>query len=126
MPSGLLVIGIAVVVLSVVLLIVFLAFTYMRGSQKPGNTVTTKIAPDARIDDISDRPSSIVSEQIEAMARTELERVGLGDRHIDFGTVHDGTIDVWVDGVQYDNPEDIPEAAIRDAISSAVAKFNAS
>lgn len=127
MPENVLTIGIAVIVLAVVALIVLLVFAYSGSGKTMETPMAEEFAPDARQDSIDDRPSSVISEQIEAMARKRLQNVpSLSDTHIDFGAVHDGTIDVWIDGVQYDDPEDIPDEGIRQAITEAVAEFNAS
>ncbi len=84
-----------------------------------------KMVTDAKVEQ-HERPSSLVAEQIEEMARRKLEQYpDLADTVLDFGAVKDGTIDVWVNRNQYDNPEDIPDERIRKAIKEAVEEFNA-
>jgi hypothetical protein len=73
-----------------------------------------------------ERPSSLVAEQIEEMVRRKLEQhPDLADVVFDFGTMPDGTIDIWVNRKQYDNIEDIPDERIRRAIGEAVEEFSA-
>lgn len=87
--------------------------------KNPAGVERAVIAPD-------ERPSSLVSEQIEQMVIDRLRQYpDLAGVKLDFGTMPDGTIDVWVGDVQYDDPEDIPDARIRQAIRDAVAEFNA-
>jgi hypothetical protein len=79
---------------------------------------------DARLDE-GERPASLVSEQIEQMVRARLaEHPDLADVSLDFGAAGDGSIDIWVSGEQYDNPDDIPDERIREAIRAAVEAFN--
>ncbi len=116
----------------VLLIIVLIAVAIMALNTKPQDDlpVQTQFTPNARVMDSpgkQDRPSSAISEQIEEIVKVKLKQHGnLADVHIDFGTVSDGTIDVWVDGQQFDNPEDIPDERIRQVIQEAVAEFNAS
>jgi nitrogen fixation-related uncharacterized protein len=73
-----------------------------------------------------ERPSSLVAEQIEEMVRRKLEQhPDLADVVFDFGTMPDGTIDIWVNRKQYDDIEDIPDERIRRAIGEAVEEFSA-
>lgn len=73
-----------------------------------------------------ERPSSLVAEQIEEMVRRKLEQYpDLADFVFDFGTMPDGTIDIWVNRKQYDDIEDIPDERIRRAIKEAVEEFSA-
>lgn len=73
----------------------------------------------------TERPASLVSEQIEEMVKQRLaEHPDLTDVEMDFGTMPDGTIDIWVNGEQFDDVEDIPNDRIREAIKAAVGEFN--
>jgi hypothetical protein len=73
----------------------------------------------------TERPASLVSEQIEEMVKQRLaEHTDLTDVEMDFGTMPDGTIDIWVNGEQFDDVEDIPDDRIREAIKAAVEEFN--
>jgi hypothetical protein len=72
-----------------------------------------------------DRPSSIAAEQVEDLARKNLEAYpDLANIEFDFGEMPDGTIDIWVGGVQYNDVEDIVDVRVRKAIADAVAQFN--
>jgi len=82
------------------------------------------LVSDARIEDF-ERPSSLVSEQIEEMVRRKLGQYpDLADTLLDFGTAADGTLDIWVNARQYDNVSDIPDERIRRAVEEAVDEFN--
>jgi hypothetical protein len=79
---------------------------------------------DAKLEKL-ERPASLVSEQIEEMAKSKLAVYpDLVDTILDFGTMPDGTIDIWVNKKQYDNVEDIADLRIKDAIKEAVQQFN--
>jgi hypothetical protein len=111
-----------VMLLVVALLALFIA---NRGSQLqgPSKEVRDMIA-DAKIEP-HERPSSIVAEQIEEMVASKLAGYpDLADTVLDFGTMPDGTIDIWVNKRQYDDVKDIPDERIRKAIQEAVEKFN--
>jgi hypothetical protein len=85
---------------------------------------TQAMIPDAQVEQY-ERPASLVAEQIEGMVRHKLEQYpDLADVVLDFGAMPDGTIDIWVNRRQYDNPEDIPDERIRQAIKEAVEQFN--
>lgn len=79
---------------------------------------------DARLEP-DERLSSIVSEQIEEVVKRKLAQYpDLANLSIDFGTMSDGTIDIWLDDQQYNDPEEITDQRIREAIKAAVAEFN--
>jgi len=82
------------------------------------------LTKDARYE-AGERPSSLVSEQIEEMARRRLAQYpDLANAALDFGTMPDGTIDIWVNGEQFDDVENVPDIRIRQAIKGAVEEFN--
>lgn len=117
--------GVGIVVL---LLMVVLVYAWTIARQRRSMDAPAPANPaiaDARLDP-GERASSLVAEQIEEMVRRRLQAYpDLADVALDFGTVRDGTIDIWVDGDQYDDPEDIPDERIREAIKAAVEEFNA-
>jgi hypothetical protein len=79
---------------------------------------------DARYEE-GERPSSLISEQVEEMSKRRLAQYpDLANVKLDFGTMPDGTIDIWVDGEQFDDIEDIPDDRIRKAIKEAVEELN--
>lgn len=116
------------ILLGVVLLLVVALLAWFianRGSQVkgPSKEVQAMIA-DAKVES-GERPSSIVAEQIEEMVKRKLASFSdLSDMVLDFGTMPDGTIDIWVNKRQYDDVKDIPDERIRKAIQEAVKKFN--
>jgi hypothetical protein len=72
-----------------------------------------------------DRPSSMATEQIEDLARAKLAAYpDLALTEFDFGTAPDGSLQIWVNGSQYNAVKDIPDVRIREAIEQAVAEFN--
>jgi HAMP domain-containing protein len=112
---------------AVLLLVAVLALIIARRTRQMGETSDQlkKMAPDAKIEDY-ERPSTIVAEQIEEMVKRKLAQYpDLSDAVLDFGTMPDGTIDIWVNRKQYDDVEDIPDERIRQAIKEAVEEFNA-
>ena len=113
-------------ILLLLLVVLFAWFAYRRGAYAidlPDSTAT--MIPDAQVEQY-ERPSSAVAEQIEAMVRRKLEQYpDLADVVLDFGAMPDGSVDIWVNRRQYDNPEDIPDERIRQAIKEAVEEFNA-
>ncbi len=116
------------ILLGVVLLLVIALLAWFiasRGSQVkgPSKEVQAMIA-DAKVES-GERPSSIVAEQIEEMVKRTLASFSdLADTVLDFGTMPDGTIDIWVNKRQYDDVKDIPDERIRKAVQEAVEKFN--
>jgi hypothetical protein len=83
-----------------------------------------ELTKDARYEDV-ERPSALVSEQIEEMAKRRLMQYpDLASTKLDFGTASDGTIDIWVNGEPFDDVENIPDDRIRAAIKAAVEEFN--
>ena len=119
-------IGILVSVLLVLLVGVYAIMTRIR---RPGTNQlprkTQAMIPDAKVEPY-ERPSSLVSEQIEEIAKRKLSaHPDLVDTALDFGAMPDGTIDIWVNSRQYDDIADIPDERIRKAIQEAVGEFNA-
>jgi len=122
MPPPGIIFGIVIVVIVVALVVVVIFTGGQRTSTVP--TDTSAIAPDGKLD-LGERASSIVSEQIEEMVREKLKKYAdLANISLDFGAADDGTIDVWVNDVQYDDPQAIPDERIRAAVKEAVAEFN--
>ncbi len=117
-----------VVLVSVALLLGVALFALLvarrgRGSSQLPDQAKSMI-PDAKYEEY-ERPSSIVAEQIEEAARRRLGQFPeLADIVLDFGTMPDGSIDIWVNRKQYDNVDDIPDERIRQAIKEAVEEFN--
>jgi hypothetical protein len=112
---------------ALLLLVAVLALIIARRTRQMDGTSDQlkKMAPDARIEDY-ERPSTIAAEQIEEMVKRKLAQYpDLSDTVLDFGTMPDGTIDIWVNKKQYDDVGDIPDERIRQAIKEAVEEFNA-
>lgn len=122
--SNLIVLGILLGVLVLLLLALLAIFVFSRRGKAQMPFSTRLIVAEAQVEGY-ERPSSIVSEQIEEMVKRKLAHYpDLADIVLDFGTVPDGTIDIWVNKKQYDNVDDIPDERIRTAIKEAVEEFN--
>ena len=79
---------------------------------------------DARIDP-GEKVASPISEEIESLVQEELSKhPDLAGRKIDFATLPDESLGIWVDGVAYHGVSDIPDERIRKAVQLAVDDFN--
>jgi hypothetical protein len=122
--TNLIVLGILLGVLVLLLVALLAVFIFSRRSKAQEPFSTRLMVSDAKVEEY-ERPSSRVSEQIEEMVKGRLAQYpDLADTVLDFGTVADGTIDIWVNKKQYDNVDDIPDERIRTAIKEAVEEFN--
>ncbi len=112
-----------IVLLLVVALLAW--FIYNRGERIKGPAKEIQaMTADAKVGN-DERPSSVIAEQIEEMVKQKLAVYpDLASMVLDFGTMPDGTMDVWVNKCQYDDIKDIPDERIRTAIQEAVKKFN--
>ncbi len=109
----------------VVVVALFAWFIGVRGYRREEvGRNTAAYAPDASVE-AYERPSSIAAEQIEAKVRQKIETYPeLADTVLDFATMGDGTVDIWVNRRQFNDVEDIPDERIRNAIKEAVKEFN--
>jgi hypothetical protein len=123
--SPLIQLGILLGVMILLVLALLAWFVANRRSQLKGPSKEVKaMISDAKVD-TSERSSSVVAEQIEEMVKRKLaDFPDLANTELDFGTMPDGTIDIWVNKQQYDDVKDIPDKRIRKAIQEAVKKFN--
>jgi hypothetical protein len=126
MPVPLTAILLVIVVAAAVLLPLFLYFVLRRRMEMRGlPPETEQMVADARYE-AGERPASLAAEQIEEQVKRRLAQYpDLAAVKIDFGSMPDMTIDIWVDDDQYDDVEDIPDERIREAIKAAAAEFNA-
>lgn len=117
---------IVILVAAAVLLPLLLYFALRRRMELRGLPPETQsMVADARYD-AGERPASLAAEQVEEVVKRKLAQYpDLASVKIDFGSMPDMTIDIWVDDDQYDDVEDIPDQRIRDAIKAAAAEFNA-
>jgi hypothetical protein len=100
-------------------------FIANRGSRMKGPSQEVQaMIPDAKVD-AYERPSSVIAEQIEETVKRKLvDYPDLADTVFDFGSMPDGTVDIWVNKHQYDDVKDVPDERIRKAIQEAVEQFN--
>ncbi|MBN1311332.1 MAG: hypothetical protein JXB30_07920 [Anaerolineae bacterium] len=111
------------VLLLLVLILAWVVTKRRSRSKEPSKEVQAMIS-DAKFEDF-ERPSSVVAEQIEEVVKGKLAGYpDLADTVLDFGTMPDGSIDIWVNKRQYDDVKDIPDERIRKAIQEAVEQFN--
>ncbi len=81
---------------------------------------------DARIDP-GEKVASPMSEEIESLVQAELKsHPDLAGTQIDFATDPDDTLSISINGVAYQEVDDIPDERIRAAVHKAVATFNKS
>ena len=116
------VVNLAILIMVALVLVIALLAWFIgtrRSRVEMDEQIRAQIA-DARID-AGEQESSVVAEQTEEMVRKSLAAYpDLSDIKLDFGTVADGTLDIWVGEQKYSDPADLPDPRIRDA----VAKFN--
>lgn len=127
MPGLILIIVIALlaIVLIIAVYAVFVALRRDEVDELVKRSSEQALIRDAYIDP-GERPSSVVSEQIEEMVRARLAAYpDLAEITLDFGAGEDGSRGVWVGDNCYDDPADVPDERIRLAIAEAVAEFNA-
>lgn len=109
------------------LMIVAIFAVFVAGRRIPQASMSDKnveLTKDARFE-AGERPASLISEQIEEMTKRKLTQYpDLANVKLDFGTMPDGTIDIWINGEQFDDIEDITDDRIREAIKEAVEKLN--
>jgi hypothetical protein len=74
--------------------------------------------------DPSERQASATSEAIEKLVNDALVKAGLGGTQVDFGTAHDGSLEIWIGDQRYTSVEALPDPRIRQAVADAVAAFN--
>ena len=83
-----------------------------------------KKVKDARLEK-GERPATIISEQIEEQVREILKAQGkMLDQEIDFATGADASLEIWIEGVCYNEVDEIPDEDIRAAVKQAVDEFN--
>jgi hypothetical protein len=86
----------------------------------------------ASLDDVSSAKiegseyrSSLVSEEIEERVKQILKEEGTNlEDEVDFGTASDGSLRIWYKEQAYSEPDEIPDATVRDAVARAVEEFN--
>ena len=126
LTSNLLVLTIALLAGLLLVALIVILFVNSRSRRMDAGVPAVPSAVEQAVIAPGERASSLVSEQIEQMVIDRLRQYpDLAGIKLDFGTMPDGTIDIWVGDVQYDDPADIPDERIRQAIREAVAEFNA-
>jgi hypothetical protein len=123
--SPLLTVAILVSLIGLLILAALAVIVYRTVSSTPRTLPSSaELIADARLDP-GEQQASPVAEQIEEMVKKRLaanpELVG---REIDFGTMPDGSFDIWVDGIQYNDISDVTDQTVRQVITEAVEEWN--
>jgi hypothetical protein len=71
-----------------------------------------------------ERLAAASSESIEELANQALAKAGVTGLRVDFGTAHDGSLEIWVGEDRYTSVDSIPDERVRRAVAEAVASFN--
>ncbi len=71
-----------------------------------------------------ERLASASSEAIEELVNQALARAGVAGVQVDFGTAHDGSLEIWIGDDRYTSVDSIPDERVRQAVAEAVAAFN--
>jgi len=71
-----------------------------------------------------ERLAAASSEAIEELANQALAKAGLTGLRVDFGTAHDGSLEIWIGEDRYTSVDSIPDERVRRAVAEAVASFN--
>ena len=94
------------------------------GALRPGSGMRPMPAPLGSSSDPRERQASATSEAIEKLVNDALVKAGLGSTQVDFGTAHDGSLEIWIGDQRYTSVEALPDPRIRQAVADAVAAFN--
>jgi hypothetical protein len=122
-PTTLFIVGVIGAVALIALLVPYIVATRRKHPPTELPPATKAMIADARIDP-GERVASTAAEQIEERVKQKLAQYpDLAGTKIDFGSVPDLTVDIWVNDVQYDDVDDIPDERIRRAIQEAAASF---
>ena len=71
-----------------------------------------------------ERLAAASSEAIEELANQALAKAGVAGPRVDFGTAHDGSLEIWIGEDRYTSVDSIPDERVRQAVAEAVASFN--
>ena len=71
-----------------------------------------------------ERLAAASSEAIEELANQALAKAGVTGLRVDFGTAHDGSLEIWIGEDRYTSVDSIPDERVRRAVAEAVASFN--
>ena len=71
-----------------------------------------------------ERLAAASSEAIEELANQALAKAGVDGLRVDFGTAHDGSLEIWIGEDRYTSVDSIPDERVRRALAEAVASYN--
>jgi hypothetical protein len=121
---GLVAVGLLVVI--GILLLIYSLLIRQRTAPEDEVPESLNALKDARIDP-GEKVASPMSEEIESLVQAELKsHPDLAGTQIDFATDPDDTLSISINGVAYQEVDDIPDERIRAAVHKAVATFNKS
>jgi hypothetical protein len=113
--------------LLVVLFMIFVAVAAVRSarsmSRRPPSMPRADPASGPRARE-GERLASASSEAIEDLVNQALAKAGVDGVQVDFGTAHDGSLEIWIGDDRYTSVDSIPDARVRQAVADAVASFN--
>lgn len=117
-----LLVGLAVLLF--VLLVVGLAWRSARAVSSGAPGTTRGGPPRLPRAGEGERLAAASSEAIEELANQTLAKAGLAGIRVDFGTAHDGSLEIWIGEDRYMSVDSIPDERVRRAVAEAVASFN--
>ena len=107
--------------------VLFVVGLVWRGSRGVSSTVSGRAReerhPQAGARE-GERLAAASSEAIEELANQALAKAGLTGLRVDFGTAHDGSLEIWIGEDRYTSVDSIPDERVRRAVAEAVASFN--
>jgi hypothetical protein len=113
-------IGLAVVLF--VVAIVLAALRATRSARPP--TARSGGVSHVAMEGDAERQASASSEAIEEQVNQILSKAGVTGIHVDFGTAHDGSLEIWLGDDRYLSVDSIPDERVRRAVAEAVAAYN--
>jgi hypothetical protein len=108
----------------ILILLVLVAIGRGPRALRSGSGMRPMAAPLESSSDPRERQASATSEAIEKLVNDALVKAGLGSTQVDFGTAHDGSLEIWIGDQRYTSVEALPDPRIRQAVADAVAAFN--
>jgi hypothetical protein len=114
----------AVIVVALLVIAVFALMTRRATSGPKPAPASDQWVAEAR-SEAGERPSALVSEEIEELTRAKLVAYpDLARAKLDFATAADGTLEIWVDQTHYHSVDEVPDPRLRQAIQAAVRAWN--
>jgi hypothetical protein len=113
--------------LAVLLFVLFVVGLAWRSSRTVSSRVSgraSEVRAPQRGASEGERLAAASSEAIEELANQALAKAGVTGLRVDFGTAHDGSLEIWIGEDRYTSVDSIPDERVRRAVAEAVASFN--